>query len=125
MPKGIAIFIANEENFKLLDDLILNTKVTLNEIKARFGAKPGASNTGINNLIEAWEKSKPSRMVPFDRFKAYRLTKDSKYVVDVVAKRKETGATKATAKFFKKQIPLFCLRFVYNPWARGNFCICF
>jgi len=103
MPKGIAIFIANEENFKLLDDLILNTKVTLNEIKARFGAKPGASNTGINNLIEAWEKSKPSRMVPFDRFKAYRLTKDSQYVKDVIAKRKETGSTKATAKFFKRQ----------------------
>ena len=107
MPKGIAIFIANEENFKLLDDLILNTKVTLNEIKARFGAKPGASNTGINNLIEAWEKSKPSRMVPFDRFKAYRLTKDSQYVKDVIAKRKETGSTKATAKFFKRQTWLF------------------
>ena len=104
MVQGNPIFVINETNFKLLDDLILNTELTLNEIKAKFGALPRTGNDGINRLIKAWEKSKSSRMVPFDRFKAYRLTKDSQYVKDVIAKRKETGSTKATAKFFKKQI---------------------
>ena len=67
LAQGTPLYTATADNFKLLDNLILNTKKTLNEIKAAFGGNPKSGNQGINKLIEAWSASSKNRVVPSER----------------------------------------------------------
>jgi len=89
---GPSVYTINEENFKLLDDWIPNTKLTINEIKVKLGGKAGTGNQGINKLMDAWAASNKDRVVSEGRFRPYKLegtelakkiidaTKDAKYI---------------------------------------------
>ena len=91
LAQGTPLYTATAENFKFLDNLILNTKKTLNEIKSAFGGEPKAGNQGINKLIEAWSASSKDRVVPSERFKTYKLTAESpqvKRVLDLFENKK-------------------------------------
>jgi predicted negative regulator of RcsB-dependent stress response len=89
---GSPVYTINEENFKLLDDLIPNTELTINEIKVKLGGNEKSGNQGVNKLIEAWEASDKDRVVPEKRFRPYKMgdtefsqkiidaTKDAKYI---------------------------------------------
>ena len=89
---GSPVYTINEENFKLLDDLIPNTELTINEIKVKLGGNEKSGNQGVNKLIEAWEASDKDRVVSEKRFRPYKMgdtefsqkiidaTKDAKYI---------------------------------------------
>ena len=98
LAQGTPLYTATADNFKLLDNLILNTKKTLNEIKAAFGGNPKAGNQGINKLIEAWSGSSKDRVVPKDRFKYYKFTADSPKVKEVI-ELFENGMSKKAIEF--------------------------
>ena len=92
---GLPVYTINEENFKLLDDLIPNTELTINEIKVRLGGEEKSGNQGINKLIDAWEASNKKRNVPKERFRPYKLTQDSPKVQKVLKEYKKLGSKKA------------------------------
>jgi len=98
LAQGTPVYTATADNFKLLDNLILNTKKTLNEIKSAFGGEPKAGNQGINKLIEAWSASSKDRILPKDRFKYYKFTADSPKVKEVIALF-ESGMSKKAIEF--------------------------
>ena len=98
LAQGTPLYTATADNFKLLDNLILNTKKTLNEIKAAFGGNPKAGNQGINKLIKAWSGSSKDRVVPKDRFKYYKFTADSPKVKEVIGLF-ENGMSKKAIEF--------------------------
>jgi hypothetical protein len=104
---GPPVYTVNEANFKLLDDLILNTELTLNEIKVKLGGNEKSGNQGINKLIDAWTASDKDRVVSEKRFRPYKMegtelsqkiidaSKDQKYI-----KKDGTPNIKRIAKDF-------------------------
>jgi len=90
--KGTPLYTKTAENFKLLDNLILNSKKTLNEIKAAFGGNPKSGNQGINKLIEAWAASSKDRVIPTDRFRPYTMvgTEKAKQILSLYDKQLAT-----------------------------------
>jgi hypothetical protein len=70
---GPPVYTINEENFKLLDDLIPNTELTINEIKVKLGGNEKSGNQGINKLIDAWAASDKDRVVSEKRFRPYKM----------------------------------------------------
>ena len=81
---GSPVYTINEENFKLLDDLIPNTELTINEIKVKLGGNEKSGNQGVNKLIEAWEASDKDRVVSEKRFRPYKMgdTEFSQKIID-------------------------------------------
>jgi hypothetical protein len=81
---GPPVYTINEENFKLLDDLIPNTELTINEIKVKLGGSKKSGNQGVNKLIEAWEASDKDRVVSEKRFRPYKMvdTEFSQKIID-------------------------------------------
>ena len=114
LAQGTPLYTATAENFKFLDNLILNTKKTINEIKSAFGGEPTSGNQGINKLIEAWSGSSKDRVVPEDRFKYYKFTIDSPKVQKVI--NLFEGGMKIKAIEFKTGISRKEIRSIFHQF---------